>query len=92
MADPSAVPSLSTLPSGEPRIKPVWCFRVLPALALVSLLLAQTVLRSGNWHDFCLGFPTGLLIALIAVSFSVEEISFRRGKERSDVTVRRITS
>jgi hypothetical protein len=54
-------------------IQPVWTYRVLPSLALIALLLAQTLAaRTPLWHDFFLGLATGLLIVLCVLGFTAK--------------------
>ena len=54
-------------------IQPVWTYRVLPTLALIALVLAQTVAAHRVlWHDALLGFAMGLLIALCVAGFTAK--------------------
>ena len=76
----------------KPLLNPLWLVRGLPSAALLGLILAQTLLRSNNWHDVTLGFSTGLLIAYVAASFSIKSVSMKDNTRPSDVENIRITS
>lgn len=92
MSESSAPPSFSTYPSNKSLLPQVWCFRILSLLALTSLVLAQTVFRSSTAHDFLIGFPTGLLLVLVVVSFLTDKVSFRNGKARADAMLNSLSS
>ncbi|MGA7156318.1 MAG: hypothetical protein WBY53_05705 [Acidobacteriaceae bacterium] len=54
-------------------IQPVWTYRVLPALALIALILAQTLVAHNNlWRDFLVGFATGLVLILCVLGFTAK--------------------
>ena len=85
------MPALDTRLQSE---KAQLCFaRLMPALALIALVLAQTLLRHNDtWHDFCIGFATGILIAYVITSFGISGIQWKTPKTRSDVETFSLTS
>jgi uncharacterized BrkB/YihY/UPF0761 family membrane protein len=67
-------------------VQPIWLYRVLPSLAVVALILAQTVAaKNPAWHDTLVGFATGLLIILCVVGFSAKAIILKDTEQPSDV-------
>jgi hypothetical protein len=67
-------------------VHPIWLYRVMPTLALLALILAQTVAaKSAAWHDMLVGFATGLLIGLVVVGFNAKSITFKDTEQPSDV-------
>ena len=67
-------------------IQPIWLYRVMPALALLALLLAQTIAAKNiAWQHVLVGFATGLLVALCAASFGAKAILFKNTEQPSDV-------
>jgi hypothetical protein len=67
-------------------VQPIWLYRVLPTLALLALILAQTLAaHSTLWRDGLTGFATGLLIVLCVTGFSAKSITFHETKQTSGV-------
>lgn len=67
-------------------VQPVWLYRVLPTLALLALILAQTVAaHSDFWRDGLIGFATGMLVVLCVTGFSAKSITFHETEQPSDV-------
>jgi len=77
-------------PAGDYR-SPLWTLRLSPALALISLILAQTVWRSGRAHDFWLGLATGQLLVLCIAAFQVTGVTWKNDAQPSDVDDLRLT-
>ena len=92
MSELSAPSSFPTFPADKPLLPQVWCFRVLSSLALLSLILAQTAFRSSSAHDFLIGFPTGLLLVLVIVSFLTQNVTFRANASRPEATLDKTSS
>jgi hypothetical protein len=58
----------------------------MPALALLALILAQTVAAKNiAWRDALVGFATGLLIGLCVAGFGAKAIIFKDTEQPSDV-------
>jgi hypothetical protein len=67
-------------------VHPIWLYRLMPALALIALILAQTIAaKSAVWHDMLIGFATGILIVLCVASFGAKAILFKDKEQSSDV-------
>jgi hypothetical protein len=67
-------------------IEPIWLYRLLPTLALVALLLAQTVAANHDvLRSVLLGTATGLLIGVCVTAFSAKAIRSRAPKPSSAV-------
>jgi Na+/proline symporter len=62
-----------------------WFLRGFTFAAIVPLLLAMLVWKSGNRHDFCIGLSVGLLIGLLAQSFSISNVEWNDTSRPSDV-------
>lgn len=60
--------------------KLLWAVRLLNALALLSLILAQTLWKSSSMHDGCLGFGIGVLAVALVSSFQINRVKRRNAK------------
>ena len=65
-------------------LSPIWSVRLLPAVALVAILLGMSVWRTGNAHEMCLGFAVGQLVGAVICSFSIRGVVVK-DTHRSDV-------
>ncbi len=73
-------------------IHPIWALRVIPAVSLLALILAQTLFtHNPNWHDALIGFATGLLLVLVVIGFGARAIIMKDTPQPSDVQDLRIT-
>jgi hypothetical protein len=72
--------------SSDCIIEPIWLYRILPLLALVALVLAETVAVN---HDFLrnifLGAASGLLVGACVAAFGAKAIPSREPKPSSVV-------
>jgi hypothetical protein len=67
-------------------VQPIWLYRVMPTLALIALVLAQTLAaKNAMWHDLLVGFGTGLLVVLCVVGFSAKAVIVKDTEQPSDV-------
>jgi hypothetical protein len=67
-------------------IEPIWLYRLLPTLALLALILAQTVAASHDvLRDALLGTATGLLIGVCVTAFTAKAIPTHEPKPSSAV-------
>jgi Na+/proline symporter len=80
----TSAPSYFETVTGKP-VNPVWLLRAFPAAALVCVLLATFVWKTGNAHGVCLGLAAGTLIGLIAQTFAITRVEVRNDPQRSDV-------
>jgi hypothetical protein len=56
---------------------PIWTLRLSPALALLCILLGETVCKAGFLHGICFGIAAGQLFVLCIVSLQVKGITLR---------------
>ena len=67
-------------------IEPLWLYRLLPTLALLALILAQTVAANHDvLRDALIGTAIGLLIGVCVSAFSAKAIPSREPKHSSVV-------
>jgi hypothetical protein len=72
--------------SSDCFIEPIWLYRLLPTVALLALILAQTVAANHDvLRDALLGTATGLLLGVCVSAFSAKALPSRESKPSSDV-------
>jgi hypothetical protein len=72
--------------SSDCFIQPIWLYRLLPTLALLALILAQTVAANHDiLRDTLLGTATGLLLGVCVSAFSAKAIRSHEPKPSSVV-------
>jgi hypothetical protein len=72
--------------SSDCFIEPIWLYRLLPTLALIALILAQTVAANHDvLRDALLGTATGLLLGVCVTAFTAKALPSREPKESSAV-------
>ncbi|HWZ50990.1 MAG TPA: hypothetical protein VNW54_05965 [Granulicella sp.] len=76
--------------SDDHILKPVWAFRIFPALAALCVGLAMLVSKN-PLHDVFLGLAFGLLVALSVASVQLKAVTCKVAEETSDVQDLRIT-
>jgi hypothetical protein len=70
---------------------PLWTLRVAPLIALVALVLAETLWPTGFAHGLCLGMAIGQLAVLLLNNFLITDVSYKNNAQPSDVQDLRIT-
>ena len=80
---PSFTPACSG--NGDSGRSGIWSVRVLLAVSLISLILAQTAFKSTAHRDFCVGFAIGTLAVGLAASFMIKGVNFHDRGQPSDV-------
>jgi hypothetical protein len=64
---------------------PVWTLRLCPSIALVCILLAETVWKSGFAHGLCFGIAAGQLAMLCIISFQITSVTMHNPPQNSDL-------
>lgn len=72
-------------------IRHVWLLRGFTIAAIVPLLLAMSVWKSGASHNFCVGLSLGTLIGLLVQTFAISNVDLNSAPQPSDVQDLRIT-
>jgi hypothetical protein len=83
--------ALNAFASGNDYRSPLWTLRVSPLIALVSLVLAETLWPAGFAHGLCLGIAIGQLAVLVLNTFLITDVSYKNNAQPSDVQDLRIT-
>lgn len=86
MKEPNAAPFSSAAFSRNA----VWAFRGLSTLALLPLVIAECVDFQVRLHAGLIGFTTGILIVMVAMSFCSKRVTLRSQRSRNDVQNNRI--
>jgi hypothetical protein len=67
-------------------IEPLWLYRILPTIALVALILAQTLAANHDvLRDALVGTATGLLLAVCVSAFTAKALPSRASKPSTTV-------
>ena len=66
-------------------VNPIWMLRGFAIAAIVPLVLALFVFKSGGAHGFCVGLSIGTLVGLIVQLFSVKSVELSDTTRPADV-------
>ncbi len=77
-------------PSDDFR-SPLWTIRICPLIALVSIILAETVWPNGSLHGICIGMAVGQLVAMIPQAFLITDVTYKNNGQPSDVQSLHVT-
>jgi hypothetical protein len=72
-------------------VAPIWFLRGFTIAAILPLLLAMFVWKSGASHDFCIGLSVGTLIGLLVQTFAISNVDLNSAPQPSDVQDLRMT-
>ncbi len=64
---------------------PLWTLRLSPLLALIGVLLAELVWKSGHLHLFCLDLAIGQIGVLSISSFNITAVKTRKSTDDSGI-------
>jgi selenophosphate synthetase-related protein len=66
-------------------LNPIWLVRGFSGLSAILVALAEFLVKTGPFHDVCLGGALGLLIGLCVFSSGIKAVVLKNSPQPSDV-------